>query len=48
MTTEPTPQANDQSPLVAFARRISLDWWAVITSLVLALLVLAGILNIPW
>lgn len=29
--------------------KISLDWWAVITALVLAVLLLVGILpNVPW
>jgi hypothetical protein len=31
------------------ALRLSLDWWAVITALVLILLVLSGILSsVPW
>ena len=29
--------------------KLSLDWWAVITALILAVLVLVGVLpNIPW
>jgi hypothetical protein len=36
----------EKPPIVA---RISLDWWAVITALVLAALILTGIISsVPW
>lgn len=44
--------AQEQAKIVAPASRLprlSVDWWAVLASLVAAALILAGILpNIPW
>lgn len=54
MTNSPSSQTGEphvpppaEPALVALARQISLDWWAVITALAFAVLVLIG-LNIPW
>lgn len=44
--------ASEQTTIAPSERRIprlSLDWWAVLTALALAALILAGVIpNIPW
>jgi hypothetical protein len=49
MSTESTPTAETERPPVQSGFKISLDWWAVITALVLAALILLGIIqSVPW
>jgi hypothetical protein len=43
------PDHRPTQPPQPSSQRISLDWWAVITALVFALLILTGIISsIPW
>jgi hypothetical protein len=46
--TKSNSQLAVESPVSTLFRQISLDWWAVITALVFAALILVGLISIPW
>ncbi|HYA44144.1 MAG TPA: hypothetical protein VED59_00945 [Acidimicrobiales bacterium] len=50
MSTAEEPRGAEAPPAAAHGRpRLSLDWWSVITSLLLAALVRGGLLRkVPW